>query len=112
MSYQFAKAFKPLRIGFVNNMPDGAFLATEQQFSGLVSRATDGTVPLELFYLPSLARGPEALKHMEGRYQPIEALYARDIDALIVTGNEPRTARLDEEAYWPEMTQLIDWAKD
>ena len=53
MSYQFAKAFKPLRIGFVNNMPDGAFLATEQQFAGLVSRATGGTVPLELFFFPA-----------------------------------------------------------
>ena len=112
MSYQFAKAFKPLRIGFVNNMPDGAFLATEQQFAGLVSKATGGEVPLELFHLPSLTRGPEALKHMEGRYRPIEALYLQGIDALIVTGNEPRTPRLNEEVYWPEMTQLIDWAKD
>ena len=29
-----------------------------------------------------------------------------------MTGNEPRAARLDEEPYWNDLTQLVDWAKE
>lgn len=101
-----------LRIGLVNNMPDGALLATEQQFSKLVSEATNGEVSLTLYYLPSLSRSEAAKKILDETYRPIDDLYRDGIDALIVTGNEPRAARLDEETYWPEMTTLIDWARN
>lgn len=100
-----------LRIGLVNNMPDGALTATEQQFSRLVSQSTNGEASLKLYYLPSLARGDAARKILDESYRPITDLYRDGIDALIVTGNEPRSARLDEEPYWPEMTRLIDWAR-
>lgn len=106
-----AKAPASLRIGLVNNMPDGALLATEQQFAGLVSEATGGRISLELFYLPSLTRGEAAAQILESRYRPVTELYRHGIDALIVTGNEPRAAKLDQEPYWPEMTALIDWAR-
>ena len=106
------KALRPsLRIGLVNNMPDGALMATEQQFSRLVSQATNDEVSLALYYLPSLSRGEAAQKILNESYRPINDLYRDGIDALIVTGNEPRAARLDEEIYWPEMTALIDWAR-
>jgi len=100
-----------LRIGLVNNMPDGALIATEQQFNNLVKEATNGQIQLRLFYLPSLSRGPAATQILKERYRPITDLYRDGIDALIVTGNEPRAARLDQEPYWPEMTTLIDWAR-
>lgn len=101
-----------LRIGLVNNMPDGALVATERQFAGLVEQATGGRVAVELYYLPGLSRGDEARKILDARYLPVSALYRNGIDALIVTGNEPRAAKLDAEPYWPDMTQLIDWARD
>jgi homoserine O-succinyltransferase len=100
-----------LRIGLVNNMPDGALLATEQQFSDLVSKVTNGRIALELFYLPSLTRGEAATQNLKTRYQPVAELYRNGIDALIITGNEPRAPRLDQEPYWPEMAELIDWAR-
>ena len=101
-----------LRIGLVNNMPDGALLATEQQFSKLVMQATGGQVTLEFYYLPSLSRGETALQILRERYHPITELYRTGIDALIVTGNEPRAAKLDEEPYWPELATLIDWTRE
>jgi homoserine O-succinyltransferase/O-acetyltransferase len=100
-----------LRIGLVNNMPDGALLATEQQFAGLVAQATGGQITLELYYLPGLSRGEAATKILNERYRPVTDLYHSDIDALIVTGNEPRAARLDQEPYWHDMTTLVDWAR-
>ncbi|MEO6610194.1 MAG: homoserine O-succinyltransferase [Aestuariivirga sp.] len=103
--------FAGLRIGLVNNMPDGALLATEQQFSQLVSEATGGRIKLDLFYLPSLTRGEAGSQILRSRYRPVAELYRNGIDALIVTGNEPRAAKLDQEPYWHEMSALIDWAR-
>lgn len=103
---------KPLRIGLVNNMPDGALVATERQFCGLVETATKGQVSIGLYFLPGLARGDEAKKVLDARYQPVSDLYRTGADAVIVTGNEPRAARLDDEPYWPELTDLIDWARE
>jgi homoserine O-succinyltransferase len=100
------------RFAIVNNMPDGALVATERQFSSLVEAAAGRDVAIDLYYLPGLARGAEASTVLEARYRPISDLYHNGADALIVTGNEPRAARLDDEPYWPEMAQLIDWAKD
>lgn len=103
---------KPLRVALVNNMPDGALVATERQFCGLVESATAGQAAIDLYYLPGLTRGAEAQKILDARYLPVIELHRRGADAIIVTGNEPRAARLDEEPYWPELTALIDWAAE
>ena len=34
------------------------------------------------------------------------------MDALIVTGAEPRTGVLTDELYWNSLTRLVDWAED
>ena len=44
-------------------------------------------------------------------HESIEALYARGADALIVTGNEPRAERLQDEPYWEDFARLVDWAR-
>ncbi len=103
---------KPLRIAVVNNMPDGALVATERQFCGLVENATAGQALIDLYFLPGLGRGAEAQMVLDARYQPVTELYRRGADAVIVTGNEPRAAKLNEEPYWPELTALIDWAAE
>lgn len=100
-----------LEIALVNNMPDSAFLATERQFCSAVRGAVGASgARLHLFTLPSIARGGEAAKHIAAGYAAFGDLLARDFDALIVTGNEPRAPRLDAEPYWPDLAKLIDWA--
>jgi homoserine O-succinyltransferase len=101
----------PLQIGLLNNMPDAALRATEQQFSGLLKAAAGGRdVRLRLFCLPGIARGDYARSHMRGTYASAEALPAAGLDGLIVTGAEPRAPRLSQEPYWAELTQVVDWA--
>ena len=102
---------QPVKIGIVNNMPDSALIATERQFARLVREAAHGPVDIRLFHLPGVPRGEEAQRLLAQRYQPAAKLFETPIDALIVTGNEPRAPRLDEEPYWPELTQIIDWAR-
>lgn len=101
----------PLSIGIVNNMPDSALIATERQFVRLVQTAAQGVATIRLFHIPGVPRSEEARRILAERYEPISSLYASRIDALVVTGNEPRAPRLDEEPYWPELTKLVDWAR-
>jgi homoserine O-succinyltransferase len=97
-------------VGLVNNMPDPALTATERQFARLLDDAGQGRVRLHLFYLPGVPRSDEAKAILAERYRPVDDLYASPLDALIVTGNEPKAANLDDEPYWPELASLIDWA--
>ncbi|WP_373505492.1 homoserine O-succinyltransferase [Aestuariivirga sp.] len=101
-----------LSVAIVNNMPDSALVATERQFSQLVNDAAGGTADIKLFHIPGVPRGEQASGILAQRYLPFTHLFESHVDALIVTGNEPRAARLDEEPYWNDLTQLVDWAKE
>lgn len=101
-----------LRVGLVNNMPDSALVATERQFSRLVHGAISGPVSLQLFHIPAVPRQDEAKAILAARYHPVSELYRSQFDALIITGNEPRAAHIDDEPYWKDLTALIDWAAD
>lgn len=99
-------------LGLVNNMPDAALQATELQFRRLIEAAA-GTrsFDLHLISLPDVPRSATGLRLMEGRYHGPELLQRIHFDGLIVTGTEPRSARLDGEPYWEEFTALVDWAR-
>ena len=102
---------RPVTIGLVNNMPDTALTATERQFSGLIAEAAAGRpVRLLLFSFASVARSEPARARMAGQYRDAAELAGTPVDALIVTGTEPRAPRLDQEPYWPDMARLVDHA--
>jgi homoserine O-succinyltransferase len=109
-----ARGRRRIVVGLVNNMSDGALRATEEQFCSLLAEAaapSDLDVSVRFYSLPQVQRGDEARTHMAGRYAPAEALERDGLDALVVTGAEPRAATFDEEAYWPSLARLIDWAE-
>lgn len=105
-----ALGLRQLRVAIVNNMPDAALIATEHQFTRLLSMAGRGEAVVSLYHMPELPRGEAARAVLATRYRPVDDLFRDETDALIVTGNEPRAARLDAEPYWPAMARLIDWA--
>jgi len=100
-----------LRIGLINNMPDAALQSTEAQFFGLLKGAA-GSQPItvRLSSFPELPRSAEALAQI-GSYWPLEELLAEPLDAFIVTGTEPKAARLADEPYWPRFAQLLEYAE-
>jgi homoserine O-succinyltransferase len=101
-----------LEIGLVNNMPDAALEATERQFADLLGAAADRQlVRLHLFSLPQLPRGEATSAYLELAYAPIDKLGEARLDALIVTGTEPRAPSLDREPYWDALSKVIDWAE-
>jgi homoserine O-succinyltransferase len=96
-------------IGLVNNMSGAGFSTAERQFRDLLSDAGEG-IKIRTFspVPPAVETGP--VPH-QGCGTPDE-LWASNLDALIVTGAEPRATRLQDEAMWPFLTRLIDWAED
>lgn len=99
-------------IGLLNNMPDPALEATENQFAALLGAAAGSyRVRLRLSYLPEVPRGPAALQRIESSYWPLEELLRQRPDALIVTGTEPRAPALCDEPYWGRFVDVLQWAE-
>jgi homoserine O-succinyltransferase/O-acetyltransferase len=102
-----------ITVGLVNNMPDGAIRSTEQQFVRLLGEASDGiNVDLTLFSISDVPRSEQAKAQLLRGYSEISELWDSRVDALIVTGNEPRAPTLPQEPYWPMLTRVIDWAEE
>ena len=98
-----------IHVGLVNNMPDADMRATELQFARLLKESAGSLdVRLRLFSLGGIARGELARSRMDGFYDDAAFLPAANLDALIVTGTGSENAR--EQAYWPELAEMIDWA--
>lgn len=95
-----------LRIGLLNNMPDSALVQTERQFRRLIGPE----VELRFFSLASVPRGPLARAHLDRFYAPHTTLPTAGLDALVITGSEPKAARLDAEPYYADFTAVVDWA--
>jgi homoserine O-succinyltransferase len=105
------RAVEQITVGLVNNMPDAAIRATERQF-GTLLRADGLDVTLRFFHLPQVVRSPAARATFLTSYGVMDELRSSGVDGLIVTGAEPRAARLQDEPYWQALTELIDWAQD
>jgi homoserine O-succinyltransferase/O-acetyltransferase len=106
-----------LHIGLVNNMADAAMCATEQQFLRLLEAAAgDMLVHFSLYALPEVERKPAGQQRVDSFYFGIEQLWEQPPeqcpDGLIVTGREPCTSNLREEAYWPTFNRVLAWAQE
>jgi homoserine O-succinyltransferase len=104
-------------IGLVNNMADGALVGTEDQFLTLLEEAAgDMPVHVTLYALPNVQRKAYGQRRVGSFYCDIEHLWEqppeRFPDGLIVTGCEPLTADLREEAYWPSFQHILAWAQE
>jgi homoserine O-succinyltransferase/O-acetyltransferase len=104
---------KFLTIGLINNMPDGALVATERQFLSLLNSASDGiTIRLSLYSLPGVPRNESGARHVSEFYSSTETLWDTHLDGLIVTGREPLTPSLSDEPYWESFTRVLGWARE
>ena len=101
-----------LTVGLVNNMPDPALQGTERQFVALLGAAADGlAVRLLPYALPEVPRTDWGRDYVSRFYSPIDDLWDSDVDAIIVTGTEPRSPDLRDEPYWGSLTRLLEWAE-
>lgn len=98
-------------LGLVNNMPDAALARTERQLFNLLGAvAPDLLVRVSFYSLPTIARDHAGLDHLQtNSYRNVAELPGANLDAIIVTGTEPRHRDLKSEPYWSELAQLFDW---
>src|SRR5579871_2211219 len=102
-----------VNIGLINNMPDSALMSTERQLFDLLSAAsTNLMVRLHLFTIDTNPRAGWGHDYVQRFYRGIKVLLNSDLDGIIVTGAEPKTASLVEEPYWASFGQIIDWARE
>lgn len=104
---------RELHIGFLNMMPDTAFLATERQFFRLIA-ASNRIVHVYLHPIKSkgIKRSPELADYIEKYYREFEDIKVENLDALIVTGANPTKENLTDEGYWQHATEIFAWADD
>ena len=102
-----------LDIGLVNNMPDSAKRSTERQFSGLLAAGSDGGFQIRIHHLTisEVGTGGEVACGLRRGHLDAASLAKLDLDALIVTGTEPRAKSMRDEPYWKALTRLADWAE-
>ena len=103
---------RPIRVALVNNMPDSAFLDTENQFRGAALGTNGAEIEFELYTIKEVPRSDKVAALIEERYRGLDELWMRPPDALIVTGTEPTQAQLRFETSWPYLARLLEWASD
>ena len=102
-----------LTVAVVNNMPDRALQATERQFCALLSAASaGGAFHLKFYSLPAVKRSDIVQAHIDSFYEDIETLDDDPPDGLIMTGANPTAGSLDDEAFWPQMADVINLCHD
>jgi homoserine O-succinyltransferase len=98
---------------FVNNMPDGAFEATERQFVGLLEAGSgSATIDVKRFAMDGVPRGERAATRIADEYWPMQAIRADPPDLLIVTGSNPLEETISDEPYWDELADLLTWGSE
>lgn len=107
-----AAAAGTIEIGLLNNYSDLGLESGERQLVDVLEAAAgDLSVRLRLFALPTVTRGTQGQARIDALYHGFDALTASRLDGLFVTGCEPRTDRLDRETFWPQFSELVDWAQ-
>jgi homoserine O-succinyltransferase/O-acetyltransferase len=96
--------------GFVNNMPDAAFEATERQFLGLLEAGSGcDVVEVRRYTMPGVPRGEETAARIAAEYLPYETIQATPLDLLVVTGANPLARCLQDEPFWEDLAALLSW---
>jgi len=97
----------------VNNMPDGAFAATERQFVGLLAAGSGSeTVALTRYAMAGVPRGERIQARIAAEYQPVGDIFSAPPDLLVVTGSNPIESRIEDEPYWSDLHGLLKWSSE
>ncbi|NWJ41752.1 MAG: homoserine O-succinyltransferase [Geothrix sp.] len=99
---------RPLRIAILNLMPTK--VATETQLLRLLGN-TPLQVEVTLLHMASHASKNTSAEHLLEHYVSFEEVRHQTFDGLIVTGAPVETLPFEEVDYWPELTQILDWAR-
>ena len=106
---------RPLEIAILNLMADK--MTTERQLAAWL-----GSTPLQVSltfvatdgYVRAIRDGRQSkttpAEHIVKFYKPLSEIRADKFDGLIVTGVNALQPRVSDEAFWPEVQEILDWS--
>ena len=104
---------RELHVGLLNMMPDAALQATERQFMRLVGDCNQIVqFYIHLFTIPAIKRSTTSQQWIDSYYQDFDSIKKQGLDALIISGAVPTSDSLEQEDFWPMLTEVIDWAEE
>lgn len=99
---------RPLRIAILNLMPTK--VATETQLLRLLGNSPI-QVEVTLLHTASHEARNTSAEHLLEHYLSFEEVRHQSFDGLIVTGAPVETLPFETVDYWPELVELLDWAR-
>lgn len=105
----FHQDIRPLKIAILNLMPTK--ITTETQILRLI-----GNTPLQvefvLLHPKTYTSKNTSLEHVEMFYKTFDEVKNEKFDGMIITGAPVEQMPFEEVAYWDELVQIMDWAKE
>lgn len=103
-----AQDIRPLRIAVLNLMP--LKLMTETDLLRLISN-TPLQMELDLIDIGTHVSRNTPREHIEAFYKRFEDIKSNFYDGFIITGAPVEKVEFEQVDYWPELTEVFDWAK-
>lgn len=99
---------RPLRIGFLNLMPNK--IKTETQIARLIG-ATPLQVEMTLVRISGHTPRNTSAEHMIAFYRTWEEIRDQQFDGFIITGAPVERLPFEEVGYWDELRRIFDWTQ-
>ncbi|MDD3078268.1 MAG: homoserine O-succinyltransferase [Paludibacter sp.] len=103
-----SQEIRPLKIVILNLMP--MKITTETDLIRLLSNS-----PLQLeidfLHMESHTSKNTPIEHLLSFYKTFDEIKASNYDGMIITGAPVEQMPFEEVNYWPELTQIFDWAR-
>ncbi|AFJ48749.1 homoserine O-acetyltransferase MetA [Shimwellia blattae] len=100
---------RPLKVLILNLMPKK--IETENQFLRLLSNSPL-QLDIRLLRIDHRESRNTPAEHLDTFYCDFEDIQNENYDGLIVTGAPLGLVEFDDVAYWPQITRVLEWAKD
>jgi homoserine O-succinyltransferase/O-acetyltransferase len=100
---------RPLKVAILNLMPTK--IQTEIQLLRLLGNSAL-QVDVTLLHMASHDSKNTASEHLINHYSSFAQVRRRKFDGLIITGAPVEQLPFEQVDYWPELTDIMDWANE
>lgn len=99
---------RPLRIVILNLMP--LKITTETDLVRLLSNTP---LQIEISFMKLRSHTPKntPIEHMKAFYKDFELMRDERFDGMIITGAPVEQMPFEDVSYWPEVSEIFDWAR-
>lgn len=99
---------RPMRVAILNLMPTK--IATETQLLRLLGNSA---LQVDVTLLHTITHDSKnvSAEHLTAHYQTFNDVQNEKFDGLIITGAPVELMEFEDVDYWPELTDILDWAE-